>query len=144
LLFIFDKEYNNPRIQLESILQTCDDLFDWVDLRDLPNLSIVIMNKYGRNQHYSYFELMDAICESDRHYQRHMISNHPKYYEYKEWRRDKELEEIRRRVWEKEMGRVTRNDLMQQTRIVESKKKKFLILIFHFLFRSLSSSVVKL
>jgi hypothetical protein len=126
LLFIFEKEYNNPRIQLESVLQTCDDLFDWVDLRDLPNLSIVIMNKFGRNQHYSYFELMDAICESDRHYQRHMISNHPKYYEYKEWRRDKELEEIRRRVWEKEMGRVTRNDLMQQTRMVESKKKKFL------------------
>jgi hypothetical protein len=55
-----------------------------------------------------------------------MISNHPKYYEYKEWRRNKELEEIRRRVWEKEMGRVTRNDLMQQTRMVESKKKKFL------------------
>jgi hypothetical protein len=82
------------------------------------------MNKYGKNQHYSYFELMDAIC--DRHYQRHMISNHPKYYEYKEWRRNKELEEIRRRVWEKEMGRVTRNDLMQQTRMVESKKKKFL------------------
>jgi hypothetical protein len=126
LLFIFEKEYNNPRIQLESVLQTCDDLFDWVDLRDLPNLSIVIMNKFGRNQHYSYFELMDAICESDRHYHRHMISNHPKYYEYKEWRRNKELEEIRRRVWEKEMGRVTRNDLMQQTRIVESKKKKFL------------------
>ena len=126
LLFIFEKEYNNPRIQLESVLQTCDDLFDWVDLRDLPNLSIVIMNKFGRNQHYSYFELMDAICESDRHYQRHMISNHPKYYEYKEWRRNKELEEIRRRVWEKEMGRVTRNDLMQQTRMVESKKKKFL------------------
>ena len=126
LLFIFDKEYNNPRIQLESVLQTCDELFDWVDLRDLPNLSIVIMNKFGRNQHYSYFELMDAICESDRHYHRHMISNHPKYYEYKEWRRNKELEEIRRRVWEKEMGRVTRNDLMQQTRMVESKKKKFL------------------
>jgi hypothetical protein len=84
------------------------------------------MNKFGRNQHYSYFELMDEICESDRHYQRHMISNHPKYYEYKEWRRNKELEEIRRRDWEKEMGRVTRNDLMQQTRMVESKKKKFL------------------
>ena len=126
LLFIFGREYNNPRIQLESVLRTCDDLFDWVDLRDLPNLSIVIMNKFGRNQHYSYFELMDEICESDRHYQRHMISNHPKYYEYKEWRRNKELEEIRRRVWEKEMGRVTRNDLIQQTRMVESKKKKFL------------------
>jgi hypothetical protein len=126
LLFIFDREYNNPKIQLESVLQTCDDLFNWVDLRDLPNLSIVIMNKFGRNQHYSYFELMDEICESDRHYQRHMISNHPKYYEYKEWRRNKELEEIRRRVWEKEMGRVTRNDLIQQTRMVESKKKKFL------------------
>jgi hypothetical protein len=69
---------------------------------------------------------MDEICESDRHYQRHMISNHPKYYEYKEWRRNKELEEIRRRDWESEMQRISRNDLMQQTRMTESRKKKFL------------------
>ena len=126
LLFIFDKEYNNPRIQLESVLQTCDDLFDWVDLRDLPNLSIVIMNKYGRNQHYSYFELMDEICESDRIYQRHMIANHPKYHEYREWRSNKEREERMKRGWELEMQRISRNDLMQQKRMVESKKKKFL------------------
>jgi hypothetical protein len=126
LLFIFDREYNNPRIQAESVLQSCDELFDWVDLRDLPNLSIVIMNKYGRNQHYSYFELMDEICESDRIYQRHMIANHPKYHEYREWRSNKEREERMKRGWELEMQRISRNDLMQQTRMVESKKKKFL------------------
>jgi hypothetical protein len=126
LLFIFDKEYNNPRIQLESVLQTCDELFDWIDLRDLPNLSIVIMNKYGRNQHYSYFELMDEISGSDRIYQRHMIANHPKYHEYREWRSNKEREERMKRGWEMEMTRTTRNDLIQQTRMTESRKKKFL------------------
>jgi len=126
LLFIFDREYNNPRIQQESVLQTCDELFDWIDLRDLPNLSIVIMNKYGRNQHYSYFELMDEICESDRIYQRHMIANHPKYHEYREWRSNKESEERMKRGLGMEMTRTTRNDLIQQTRMTESRKKKFL------------------
>jgi hypothetical protein len=126
LLFIFEREYNNPRIQLESVLQTCDELFDWIDLRDLPNLSIVIMNKYGRNQHYSYFELMDEISGSDRIYQRHMIAGHPKYHEYREWRSNKEREERMKRGWEMEMTRTTRNDLIQQTRMTESRKKKFL------------------
>ncbi len=128
LLFIFEKEYNNPRIQLESVLDTCDDLFNWVDLRDLPNLSIVIMNKFGKNRHYSYFELMDEISGSDRLYQSHMIHNHPKYREYSVWRSNKEREERMKRGWEMEMEmtRTTRNDLIQQTRMTESRKKKFL------------------
>ena len=126
LLFIFEKEYNNPRIQLESVLQSCDELFDWIDLRDLPNLSIVIMNKFGRNQHYEYFGLMDEIFGSNSYYSPHNVTNHPKYHEYREWRSNKEREERMKRAWEMEMGRITRNDLMQQTRMTESRKKKFL------------------
>jgi hypothetical protein len=55
-----------------------------------------------------------------------MIANHSKYHEYREWRSNKEREERMKRGWELEMQRISRNDLMQQTRMVESKKKKFL------------------
>ena len=126
LLFIFDKEYNNPRIQLESVFHSCDELFDWVDLRDLPNLSIVIMHKFGKNRHYEYFELMDEMCIGNRYFDSYKLTNHPKYHEYMEWKRYSKMEKERRRTWEMEMGRVTRNELMKQTRMVESKKKKFL------------------
>jgi hypothetical protein len=123
LLFIFEKEYNNPRIQLESVLQTCDELFNWVDLRDLPNLSIVIMNKFGRNQHYSYFELMHEIMHS--RFENSMY-DHPMYQKYREWESNKLIEERRRRDWESEWARTERNDSFQQSRIAESRKKKFL------------------
>jgi hypothetical protein len=126
LLFIFDKEYNNPAIQLESVLQTCDELFDWVDLTMLANLNIVIMNKWGRNQHYSYFELMDELCEGNTYYRSARISRHPKYQQYREWRSNKESEERRRRYLELEWSRTTKNDSFQQSKIDESRKKKFL------------------
>jgi hypothetical protein len=125
LLFVFRREYNNPLIQLENVLETCDMLFDWVDLRDMGNLSIVIITD-GRNQHFSYFELMDGIGESGRGYQHHMIIRHPKYRQYREWKTNREIEERMKRAWEMEMGRVTRNDNIQQSRIAESRKKKFL------------------
>ena len=117
LLFIFEREYNNSRIQLESVLMTCDELFDWIDLRDLPNLSIVIMNKYGRNQHYSYFELMDEISKDGGYY----LVQHPKYRQYMQWKSNKELDERVKRAWEKETFMKERNTYSQ-----ESRKKKFL------------------
>ena len=126
LLFIFEKEYNNPALQLESVLKTCDGLFDWVDLTTVCDLSIVIMNKWGNNHHYSYFELMDEVCRSSSYYHLYEAINHPRYGKYREWRVNKELEERRRRGWELEMERTTRNDLIQQTRMTESRKKKFL------------------
>ena len=126
LLFIFDKEYNNRGIQFESVLKTCDELFDWVDLTTVCDLSIVIMNKWGNNHHYSYFELMDEVCRSSSYYHLYEAINHPRYGKYREWRVNKELEERRRRGWELEMERTTRNDLIQQTRMTESRKKKFL------------------
>jgi hypothetical protein len=125
LLFIFDREYNNPKIQLESVLQTCDDLFNWVDLRDLPNLSIVIMNKFGRNQHYSYFELMHEIMHS--RFQNSMY-NHPMYQKYREWESNKLREETIRRETHsfyqeqmKTLGYEGRPSYKE-----EKKKKKFL------------------
>jgi len=120
LLFIFEKEYNNPRIQTQSVFETCDMLFDWVDLRDLANLSIVIMNKFGRNQHYSYFELMHEIMYSGFE---NSMYYHPMYQKYREWESNKLLEERRRSDWESEWAR---NDSFQQLKIVESRKKKFL------------------
>jgi hypothetical protein len=126
LLFIFDSEYNNPSIQLESVLRTCDELFDWIDLSFSTNLSIVIMHKFGRNQHYSYFELIDELCRRNSYFSFHESMRHPRYKEYQEWKLNKEREERRRSAWEMEMGRITRNDLMQQTRMTESRKKKFL------------------
>jgi hypothetical protein len=126
LLFIFDSEYNNPAIQRESVLQTCDGLFDWIDLTTFTNLSIVIMHKFGRSQHYSYFELMDELCEGNTYYRSVRISSHPKYQQYREWRSNKESEERRRRYLELEWSRTTRNDSFQQSRIDESRKKKFL------------------
>ena len=126
LLFIFEKEYNNAGIQFESVLKTCDELFTWIDLRDLPNLSIFVINKFGRHQHYNYFELMDEVCRGNSYYHLHEATKHPKYREYQEWRVNSEREERVRRAWGLEMERTTRNDLMQQTRMTESRKKKFL------------------
>lgn len=125
LLFIFDKEYNNHGIQYESVLKTCDELFDWVDLTTVGELSIVIMDKRD-NRHYSYFGLMDEVCRSNSYYHFHEITKHPKYHEYQEWKINKVHEVRMRRAWEMEMGRVTRNDTIQQSKIEQSIKKKFL------------------
>lgn len=125
LIFVFRGEYNNPSIQLENVLEVSDMLFEWVDLRDIVNLSIVIVTEFGRTRHFSYFELMDKISERNRFYYHHMIYNHPKYCEYKEWKSIREREERMERAWEMEMGRVT-IDKTQQSRIAESRKKKFL------------------
>jgi hypothetical protein len=125
LIFVFRGEYNNPSIQLENVLEVSDMLFEWVDLRDMVNLSIVIITN-ERNQHFNYFELMDKISESNRGYQRHMIYNHPKYRQYMEWKSNREREERMKRAWEKERFIGERNDNIQQSRIETSRKKKFL------------------
>jgi hypothetical protein len=124
LLFIFDKQYNNRGIQFSSVLETCDELFDWIDLTIIGELSIVIMNR-GSHHHYSYFELMDEIhrITPDARYR---LNHHPKYGEYCYWKNNRDREERMKRVWEMEMGRVTRNDTIQQSRIEGSRKKKFL------------------
>jgi hypothetical protein len=116
LLFVFNREYNNPRIQLQSVLETCDMLFDWVDLRDMGGLSIVIITA-GRNRHYSYFELMDEISKDGGY---HLVQ-HPKYRQYMEWKSTREREERMKRAWEKETFMKERNTYNQ-----ESRKKKFL------------------
>jgi hypothetical protein len=123
LLFIFEKEYNNPRIQLQSVFDTCDDLFNWVDLRDLPNLSIVIMNKFGKNQHYSYFELMHEIING---YRTNIMYHHPMYEKYREWEsnklREKALENIRHSYYQEQMKTLG----YEGRQSYKEEKKKFL------------------
>jgi hypothetical protein len=114
LLFVFNREYNNPRIQLQSVLETCDMLFDWVDLRDMGGLSIVIIT-VGKNRHYSYFELMDEISKDGGYQGHHMIFNHPKYRQYQEWK-----EQVRRTLEKEKLISA------QNTHIQELKKRKFL------------------
>jgi hypothetical protein len=125
LLFIFENEYNNPRIQLESVFNTCDDLFNWVDLRELPNLSIVIMNKFGRNQHYSYFELMHEIING---YHTNIMYHHPMYKKYREWEsnklREKALEKKRHSYYQEQMKLLNFEE--RQPYREEKEKKKFL------------------
>jgi len=127
LLFIFEKEYNNPRLQLQSVFDTCDDLFNWVDLRDLPNLSIVIMNKFGKNQHYSYFELMHEIMDVGYVNYSHMYT-HPMYKKYREWESNKIQEEAlkkRRHSFYQEQMKTLGYEGRQSYK-EEKKKKKFL------------------
>jgi hypothetical protein len=89
LLFVFNSEYNNRGIQHESVLATCDELFDWFDLTIVCDLSIVVMNKWGKNYYYSYFELMDEICRTNSYYHMHESRRHPKFQQYKEWKNEK-------------------------------------------------------
>ena len=124
LAFVFRGEYNNPSIQLENVLEVSDMLFEWVDLRDIVNLSIVIITEFGRTRHFSYFELMDELYRSNS-YSCHRMHIHPKYRQYMEWKSNREREERMKRAWEMEMGKAT-IDKTQQSRIAESRKKKFL------------------
>jgi hypothetical protein len=121
LIFVFRGEYNNPMIQFESVLETCDMLFDWFDLRDMVNLSIAIITEFGRTRHFSYFELMDELCRGDSYYHHHYLTRHPKYRQYQEWKSNKELDERVKRAWEKETLMKEKNTSSQ-----ESRKKKFL------------------
>lgn len=128
LLFIFEKEYNNPRIQLQNVFDTCDDLFNWVDLRDLPNLSIVVMNKFGRNQHYSYFELMHEIIDSGYVKNHSHMYVHPMYQQYREWEKNKHLERMREKnlkSYHQEQMKLLNLKERQPYR-EEKKKNKFL------------------
>jgi hypothetical protein len=124
LLFIFDSEYNNPAIQLESVLLTCDELFNWVDLTVFTNLSIVIMHKFGRNQHYSYFELMDALYKRNDYIVPMHVHKHPKYQQYLEWKDYDKREKLRRQDYERSiLAQQRRFDETPNT--IDKKRKTF-------------------
>ena len=90
LLFYFRGGHNHLKEQIECVFVTCDDLFEWIDLTDFTDLSIVIMTERGVQQNYTYFELMDwvsTMCghHSGRELYRYII-RHPKYQEYLDWK----------------------------------------------------------
>lgn len=124
LVFMFGSPYNNPMIQIESVLRTCDELFDWVDLTEMRReFRITIITQGDIVRYYKYFELMDELYKNNYIYR---INNHPKYHRYREWRRNKECVERNKRLWELEMERIQRNENYKQMSIMESRKKKFL------------------
>jgi hypothetical protein len=80
------------------------------------------MNKFGRNKHYSYFELMHEIM----HYRfENSMYDHPKYNEYREWKKNKIAEDAVRKGYERVILEQQRR-VEEQIRITIPKKKKFL------------------
>lgn len=124
LLFVFGREYNNRGVQLRCVFETCNDLFDWVDLTIVHNLSIVIITK-GKTQHYSYFELMDTICTIES-YNFHIYHKHPKYKEYLQWKVDKMNEEQNREKYERQVYGNERR-IHQQSETIKPRNKRFFI-----------------
>lgn len=92
LIFEFGREYNNPNIKLDAVLSTCDELFRWVDIKDVVSIVIITENK---PKHYNYFELFEQIYLGHYftigNYSKNELKNHPNYDEYCRW------VEIRRR-----------------------------------------------
>lgn len=120
LIFSFKREYNNPAIKLASIINTCDDLFSWVSIRDVVNIVVITE---GDCKHYSYFELFDAV---NNHYSHHPyeIRNNRNYPEYLQWREEKKYREEMESYWRMSMENLERRDYEQQKRVPQ--KKKFL------------------
>jgi hypothetical protein len=120
LIFGFKREYNNPAIKLASIINTCDDLFSWVSIRDVVNIVVITE---GNSKHYSYFELFDAV---NNHYSHHPyeIRNNRNYPEYLQWREEKKYREKMESYWRMSMENLERSDYEQQKRVTQ--KKKFL------------------
>lgn len=116
LIFEFGREYNNPKIKLDAVLSTCDELFRWVDIKDVASIVIITENK---PKHYSYFELFEQVyvghyLNRGTYYSKNELKNHPNYEGYCQWI------EIRRRNQMIEISQCIENI----TR--EKQKKKFL------------------
>lgn len=116
LIFEFGREYNNPKIKLDAVLSTCDELFRWVDIKDVVSIVIITENK---PKHYSYFELFEQVyvghyLNRGTYYSKNELKNHPNYEGYCQWI------EIRRRNQMIEISQCIENI----TR--EKQKKKFL------------------
>jgi hypothetical protein len=121
LIFQFNREYNNPAIKLASIINTCDDLFSWVSIRDVVNIVVITE---GDCKHYSYFELFDTV---NNHYSHHPyeIRDNRNYPEYLQWRKNELAKEAVSKEYGKYMNEIQRRREEQVTKI-EPKKKKFL------------------
>lgn len=116
-------------IQYTSILETCDELFEWIDLTTFIEVNIVIMTKGHVIGHYTYFELIDVICEGgkyirgDMFFADHHLPKHPKYKQYLKWKEYSKMEKNRIKQYERLVYESEENQLLT----VKSRqiKKKF-------------------
>lgn len=108
LIFTLSSQYNNHRILLGAILETCNDLFTWVDISH--EVSIVV-DEVGRVKYYSYFELIYEVLFNDRwrgispaNYEvERFIPNNKRdmFYKWLENKQQEEKERQRREILEK-------------------------------------------
>lgn len=107
LIFTLSSQYNNHRILLGAILETCNDLFTWVDISH--EVSIVV-DEVGRVKYYSYFELIDEVLFNDRYHNyprldevRRLLPDNKKdmFYKWLENKQQEEKERQRREILEK-------------------------------------------
>ena len=126
LIFEFNREYNNPNIKLASVLHTCDELFKWVDIKNVVSIVIVTDNK---PKHYSYFELFEQVYLGNyfnrpSYFDSNELKNHQYYNEYLVWKEEKVYREKMDRDWRMSMENLERRDYEQQKMVPQ--KKKFL------------------
>lgn len=64
LIFYIKKEYYNPLLLYSAIIETCNEMFTWIDISNEVSIVIVVpMN----TKHFTYFELIDKTLFGDRH-----------------------------------------------------------------------------
>jgi hypothetical protein len=123
LVFQLTTDYNNRRILYESVLSSCDDLFTWMDISRYVRIVIIS----GKVSYFSYFELYDEVFKDDinDYYNHTKKTTHPKYNEYREWKKNKIAEEAVRKEYERVILEQQRR-VEEQLRITIPIKKKFL------------------
>lgn len=66
LIFVLNRSrYNNERILLEAILETCNDLFSWVDI---SHEVMIVVEQMHNVKFFNYFELINEVLFKHRGY----------------------------------------------------------------------------
>ena len=117
VFFLIESEYNNPHILYEGILDTCDKMSSFIDLRG-PDLGITIQYKHSIHkaipsnmEFFTYFEIIEVLEKNSYGFNR-WFHNHPKYGEYRNWRYRREVEvasELRNRLIERDLIKAKRH-----------------------------------
>lgn len=64
LIFYIKSTYNNPLLLYSAIIETCNEMFTWIDISN--EVSIVIVGPKN-TKHFTYFELIYKTLHGDRH-----------------------------------------------------------------------------
>lgn len=64
LIFHIKNPYNNPILLYSAILETCNELFSWIDISN-ENSVVIIGPK--NTKHFTYFELINKTLFGDRY-----------------------------------------------------------------------------